>query len=480
MRFRQVVIAMALTVLAGCGGGGSSSGSTNGAGPTTPTAAEGITYSKAMVQDLVNTQTTVGTSFWAPQEANVHTTLQGASLDGARYGQDLQWLKAAMQSLDLSGKTSSTGFFNTGLWEYRALTVPPYTVTQGEKKWSYTMTKSGAGYSYAIAKGDGTFWIGAVTGISRWTDGTLQGLTLVNAAFPGELAYSWQWTSTSYSSTYDLKGRDVLNLTLTNTGGSAQSATGTIEGYNLVSATPLVKTTLTSATWDETPTGGIAPNTHAWLPKSLVLKVVAGTYSFDGSIDCANYQGNATAALAMANGPTWGWHALDATGATFTNLHFLGKALNGQGAEADIDFSVAILNYAALRLDLARSSTNAPSVQSSVTAKLQLPSQPLLTMVVTAATNGLYALNSTLDYTFGTSHITGTGVYYPITPGQLSSWRLTATLKNEKGVQFDLKQDLQDKFSGSVSIQGLTIGTIEDVGFGPRVKYIDGSFQSLF
>ena len=483
MKWYKLIVGIPFSLIIGCGGGGSSSTGTNsnGAGGTpTLTAAEGIAYSKAMVADLVNTQTNVGTSFWAPQATNVGASLQGASLDLTRYGRDLDWLKGAIQQLDLAGGTTAVGEFKTGLWEYSYLTVSPYTWASTEKKWPYTLTKSGPGYTYAIAKGDGSNWVGTVANITHRADGSVLGFTLTNADFPGELVWHSQSTPTQWSYTYDPQGHDVLNLTMTSTGGTAQSATGTIGGYNLVSTSPTVTTTLTAATWDEVATGGTGLNTHAWLPKNLTVKIASGSYSFDGSIDCTNYQANATAALSVIDGPSWGWHALDTTGTTFTQAHFSGKAQNGQGTEADLDFSVSLLNYPALRLDQPKSNSNAPSIQSAATVKLQIPAQPLLTLTVGATTNGLYILNSTLDYTFGTSHITGTGVYYPAIAGQASSWKFTALLKNEKGVQFDLKQDLLGKFSGSVSIQGLTIGTIEDVGFGPRVKYTDGTFQSLF
>lgn len=484
MKFSCAILFLLVTLATACGGGGSSATSAaagSGGGTPAPTAAEGILYSKAMVQDLLNTQSTVGTSFWDPQGVNVNNNLQGASLDSVRYGRDLAWLKASIQKLDLAGGTSSSGFFTTGLWEYTYLNVSPYTSTWTEKKWAYTLTKSGgSSYAYSIAKGNGTYWTGNVSNVTRRTDGSVLGFSLTNADFPGELLLHFQTTSTMYSQTWDLQGHDILNLNMTNTVGSTQSATGIIGGYNLTSATPTITSTLTLATWDELATGGTELNTHAWLPKSLIVKIVSGTYSFDGSIDCTLYQSNATAALAIGGGPSWGWHALDSTGATFTKVHFVGRAQNGQGAVADLDFSVSLLNYSALHLDLPRSSSNTPSLQSSATAKLQLPAQPLLTMTVTATTSALYSINSTIDYTFNTSRITGTGVYYPPISGQASSWLLTASLKNEKGVQFDLKQDLLGKFSGSVSIQGLTVGTIEDVGFGPRVRYTDGTFQSLF
>ncbi len=446
---------------------------------TAPTVSEGISYSKAMVQDLVNTQTTVGTNFWDPQGVNVTNSLQGASLDSARYGNDLDWLKNAIQKLDGGGGTISTGYFTTGHWEYVSTYSPTYTYTWSEKKWPYSLTKSGTSYNYSIAVGTINF-TGLASNISRRSDGSILGFTLTNARFPGELVGTYQSSSNQSSYTWVMKGSDILNITMTNQGGSTQAANGTIEGYNLVSSLPTIQTTLNSATWDEVATGGTELNSHAWLPKTLAVKITTGSYRFDGTIDCTAYQSNSTAAQAISDGPSWGWHSLNTSGMTFTNAHFVGTALNGQGAEVDIDFSVSLQNYPSLRLDLPRSNSNAPLLQSSATAKLQMPAQPLLTLTVGAVTSGLYSISSTLDYVFGTAHITGTGVYYPPITGQASSWLLTAILKNERGVQVTVYESLAGKFSGSVSYYGLTIGTIEDVGFGPRVRYTDGTFQTLW
>lgn len=469
--WRLWIVGCAVALISACGGGGGGGNSSSGSG-VVPTASDGISFAKGMVQDLVNTNTSVGSNFWNPQSVNVANSLQGASLDASRYGSDLDWLNTVIRQLDSTGGSTLTGYFKTGLWEYNGY-------SSSEKQWPYTLRKSGTTYTYTLTVGSSSY-TGTATGITRRSDGSVSGFSLQAARFPGELVGVSQYISGRYTYTYSLQGSDVLNLTLSNSGGTLETASGTIEGYNLTSSIPRVVTTLTSGTWNETATGGTEGNSHAWQPVNLTVRIVSGSYTFNGTMDFSGYQSNATASASIDGGPSWGWHALNTTGTTFTTVHFIGEAQNGQGATASLDFSVSLLNYTTLRLDQPRSASNAPSIQIASTAKLQVPSQPLLTLVVGSTTNALYAINSTLDYTFGNTHISGTGVYYPSLAGQTSSWLMTASLKNEKNVQFDIKQNLLGKFSGSVSYYNLTIGTVEDVGFGPRVRYTDGTFTSLF
>ena len=153
---------------------------------------------------------------------------------------------------------------------------------------------------------------------------------------------------------------------------------------------------------------------------------------------------------------------------------------NGQGGSLALDLSINLGNYQNLLLNQPLSATNAPVATASATGTLQTPNQPLMTLTVTTANQGIFQVPVTLKFTYGTTTLSGTGTYYPVIAGQASGLSYYANLKDQAGTDIVIQITTSNVLTGTVSYGGSTIGTISDVGFGPRVSFIDGTFQSLW
>jgi sugar lactone lactonase YvrE len=444
--------------------------------PGTSTIPQAISQAKSTLALLVNTKGNLGTSFFPAQAATLQSDLAGANVSFAFYGRNFKWLRDALEQLLATGGTSLTGQFDTGTYFWS-------NTGGGLETYPFTLSRSGDIYTYTINGGaDGT-WSGSIQNLTTWADGSIQAITLVNAAFPGDMTFVYNSTPTTYSYRYAPIFSDVLNVTLSTTPngtGSDQSVAGTVLRIPQGSSTATLTISIPSATWTEYATGAASGQNHVWLPKHVAMTMTTGTYSFTGTMDCSDYQNNPTAATAVFNGPTWGWPALNSAGATFTSVHFTGATSNGQGGSLSLDLSIKIGNYATILLNQPLSANNAPVVAITATGSLQTPNQPLMTLTVASANQGIFQIPTTLTYTYGTTLLTGTGTYYPPVVGQASGLSFFADLKDQTGTDISLQLSTADVLTGAVSYGGTTIGTISDVGFGPRVLFTDGTFQTLW
>ncbi len=444
--------------------------------PSSSTLAQAIIQAKSTMTLLVNTRGSLGTSFFPTQTSTIQTDLAGANASFSFYGRNLKWLRDALKQLTVTGGTSLSGTFDTGYYYWS-------NTTWGIQTYPFTLNRSGSVYSYSINGGTDGTWGGTVQNLTTWPDGSIQTITLVNASFPGDMTFVYTSTPTSYTYRYAPIYSDLLNVTLSTTPsgtGSDQSITGNIQRIPKGALTPSMTTNVTSATWTEYASGATTGQNHAWLPKHVGMTMTTGTYSFTGTMDCTAYQTNPTAAAAVYNGPSWGWPALNSAGSTFTAVHFTGASSNGQGGSLSVDLTINLGNYQTLLLNQPLSATNAPVANVTATGSLQTPNQPLMTLTVATANQGIYQVPATLKFTYGTTILSGTGTYYPVVAGQASGLTFYANLKDQAGTDIVLQLNTSNVLTGTVSYGGATIGTISDVGFGPRVSFIDGTFQTLW
>ncbi len=461
----------------------------NGAGSTTSTnatltvvpsnftTAQAIAQAKSTLSLLVNTKGSLGTSFWPTQGTTLQSDLAGANFDFTFYGRNLRWLRDSLHALMVSGGTSTSGVFDTGTYTYSS-------TFSGKKTYPYTITRTSNGYSYTMNGGSDGTWSGDLSAVSTWPDGTIQTVTLQNASFPGEMNYTYTNTASGWTSTAVPIYTDTMNTTLATAsnagGGAVQSVTGTIQRTKPGATKPVLVVTISSATWIEYATGAVTGQTHVWLPQHAAASIATTSFNFAGTLDFTAYQNNPTAATAVQDGPSWGWQALNSAGSTFTQVHLTGSATNGQGGSLSIDCTTALGNYPSLNMNQVLSATNAPVLGVGFTGSLQTPNQPLMTLVVNSANQGLFLVPTTLMFTYGSTILTGTGTYFPPLKGQTSSLIFNTNLKDQTGIEIQIQINTGNVLTGQVFFAGTAIGTISDVGFGPRVAFSDGTFQTLW
>ena len=475
-------LAVALPIFVGCGGGGGGSQPSTGGGTTgtSLTVAQAISAAKGTTSSLADINRNVGTSFFPTQQVNMSNSLSGVTTDFSFYGRNFAWLVNSVHQLNTQGGTTLSGKFDTKTYFNSYING----ISQwGNKTYPFTLTKNAGGFTYQIQGGAEGTWTGSVNSITYWPDGSFISATLVNSTFPGDMVWSYQQSGSNYTYGYLTVDFDNVNATLTGSAtgsGEAQSVQGTIQRYKNGASSPSLTMTLTSATWTQYATGGPIANTPVWLPNHAAMQCTFGSYTFTGTVDFTNYQSNSTAAGAIQNGPSWGWQGLESDGTIFTNVHFVGKGVNTSGGEVDLDFTLGLSNYPALKLNQPLSDSNAPALTTNFSGKLIMPGSNPLTLVVSASSQGMYQVNSTLSFTSGSTTLSGTGTCFPLVTGQTSSYQFTAALTDQNGIQFVIREDMNGKFSGTVVYQTTTIGTISDVGLGPMVTFTDGTFQTLW
>jgi len=449
------------------------------------TQAQAIAQAKSSLNVLMNATGNLGSSFFPTQASTVQTDLAGTDLTFGVFGRDLTWMITSIQQLQAqiasAGGKTLTAPFNTGSYG-----------SGGSKTYAATLTQtSPTAYSYSITGGADGSWTGTVSNVSQWSDGSLKSVVLTNCYFPGDLAYvvNATYPSGGYTPAYT----DLMNVTLATSAdplaGSDQAASGTITRTAIGASTP-VSTFVMNAptTWTQAASGQAPGVPWVLLPHHLDLTIAFATYSFTGTADFGGYQANPTAASAVSDGPSFGWHALAADGTTFTNVAFNGAVTDGNGSALAASFTFNIGNYASLNLDQPLSPTNAPAVQLAFTGSLQAVNQPLLSLNLQSANQGIYQIPMDLTLSYGTTVLKGSGTAYPIIAGQPSSLAFYADIKDQTGIDFTFEKLVNASsggngsayLTGTVSYCGTVIGTISDQGLGLMVTFIDGTFQSLY
>ncbi len=120
-------------------------------------------------------------------------------------------------------------------------------------------------------------------------------------------------------------------------------------------------------------------------------------------------------------------------------------------------------NSATYNPNVVDSSSNFSTGTATFTGTVQAPSRPLLRLVVGAVRTGFNTKTATVNYSYGTKSITGSGSANDVNPTNDSM-----TLTNQDGIQLVTK-------TGIVSKSGITVATLVN----NMVNYVDGVSESL-
>ena len=159
----------------------------------------------------------------------------------------------------------------------------------------------------------------------------------------------------------------------------------------------------------------------------------------------------------------------DADGQNFdpTKVVFTGSisdtSTGGAGEILTGKLDATVVSYNLFHSNQSESSTNYLQTTVTFTGTVQAPSRPLLKLVVAVARTGLSTATTTLNYSYGTSSITGSGVV-----NSANATSNTMTLSNQNGIQVVTT-------TGAVTKAGVALATISN----GAVNYIDGVTESL-
>jgi len=138
----------------------------------------------------------------------------------------------------------------------------------------------------------------------------------------------------------------------------------------------------------------------------------------------------------------------------------------GQILTGKLEATVASYNlYHSTQAD---SATNYKHVTLTFTGTVQAPSRPLMTLVLSATRTGLTTNTATLNYSYGTVSITGSGTRDSANPASD-----TLTLTNQDGIQVVLASGAD----GHVTKAGVTLATI--TSSNNMIGYVDGASESM-
>lgn len=115
----------------------------------------------------------------------------------------------------------------------------------------------------------------------------------------------------------------------------------------------------------------------------------------------------------------------------------------------------------------------------SFTGELNVPNRPLTKVILGYVDVNANKANVSLTYSYDTTKITGTGVVAKHSTTVDGTNEYTAEFKNLAGVTINVLGNIDGTVSGSVSKDGMAIGTIDMLRSVPRVKYSDGTFETF-
>jgi hypothetical protein len=116
---------------------------------------------------------------------------------------------------------------------------------------------------------------------------------------------------------------------------------------------------------------------------------------------------------------------------------------------------------------------------ATFTGELNVPNRPLTKIIFGYADVDANKANISLTYLHDLTKITGAGVVAKHGGNLDGTNKYTATLKNQVGVTINVLGNVDGTVSGSVLKDTTAIGTIDMLKSVPRVKYLDGTFETF-
>ena len=119
-------------------------------------------------------------------------------------------------------------------------------------------------------------------------------------------------------------------------------------------------------------------------------------------------------------------------------------------------------------------SATIPQGTIDITGKLQMPERPLM-LITVGLDNTVDAKKPVID----ASYSYDTTVVNLATTVDTELDKADVVITNQVGLKIDVAVDGDQPLTGTVTQDGVDIGVIEEINGVPRVKYVDGTFESL-
>ena len=253
---------------------------------------------------------------------------------------------------------------------------------------------------------------------------------------------------------------NTINVSVTGTVGAVSSTTGqfnyagTVKTYTENGSLDSTFT-LTNAKYNQIKNG----TTWIYEPLSFDGKFEMKTYTLTGKVTASTY-------IDIDNGYGQMIHIPK-------NVTFDGKASDS----SDGSYISGLVNGS---ITNTITNVNDALFDVSFTGKINVPSRPLTTVILTMKNKDANKADVTLSYTYDKTKIDITGLVSTTDTIYGTNVSYTAQLKNQAGVTIDVTSDATGKnVIGIVSKDGIKIGTIDMLSTVPRVIYYDGTFETL-
>lgn len=279
---------------------------------------------------------------------------------------------------------------------------------------------------------------------------TVSGTTMTGLTINGTLPPSVASPTGNLATGVDTIAISAARTALTAANNFHYALSGSVSTTNLADPTKVVTLSLDSGSFidlDETTAATTGPK-----PVAIKLIGTAQTTAtkFTGTLDVGAFKNDA-----------------DGRDYSPTSIVFNGSisdtSTGGAGEMLTGKLEAAVADYNLYQSTLPESATNYLKATVTFTGTVQAPSRPALKLVVVTTKTGISTGTVTVDYSYGSVKITGSG--------GTSATGNTLTLSNQAGVQVVLNS----QGAGTVTKSGTTLATI---GNG-RINYSDSTYESL-
>lgn len=280
------------------------------------------------------------------------------------------------------------------------------------------------------------------TGTVKVTQGSTPpaGTIVINGTMPPSTALTGLETvSVNLSNAYTATNR--LRMTLT----------GSVSAPNAADSTKSVSVSIDSGTYFDLDT----TNMQTTGPAPVAI-------NFVGTIQTAATKFTGTAALDTFHADVDGLNPMFTHGTFNGSVWDLSTGGAGQFLTGQFTFTT---NYASYHSTQPESTTNFLAPTGSFTGTVQAPSRPAMTLTVSGSRTGLNASSGTLNYTYGTISVTGTG--------SVSNGVWTLSLTNQNSIQ--VASDTTTPGKLLVTKSGTALATVTN----NTIQYVDGVTESL-
>ncbi|NDP39865.1 MAG: hypothetical protein GZ093_14130 [Rhodoferax sp.] len=320
-------------------------------------------------------------------------------------------------------------------------------------QYNYTATRynrSVAENAYGGIAALGTPTLASVPAGNGTLTKTVSGTTMTGLTINGTLPPSATNASNTLSTGVDTIAISAARSALTAANNFRYALSGSVATTNLADASKVVTLSLDNGSYFDSDETASATGGTKVLAVKLVGTAKTTATKFTGTLDVGAFSNNA-----------------DGFDYSPTSIVFNGSisdtSTGGAGEMLTGKLEAAVADYKLYHSTQPQSGTNYQKATVTFTGTVQAPSRPALKLVVAAVKTGIATSNITVDYSYGTVKITGSGA--------TSATGNTLTLSNQDGVQVVLNS----QSAGTVTKSGATLATI---GNG-MVNYTDGVSESL-